>query len=388
MKIAGIICEYNPFHNGHKYLVERAKEDGAAVVAVMSGNYTQRGELAVADKYVRAESAIKNGADLVLELPFPFCMSSAEFFSKGGVAVLERIGANKICFGSESGDGELIKEAAKAAASEEFIGLKNSISVKEGAAARYFEALEKVMGEKRGLLSNDILGVEYVKEINRRGLDMEIEVVKRLGDAYRDEKINSSYASATAIRGLLNAGENAELADVMPTETLEVLKNAVNRGEAPVSVKKIETALLAFWRLADPSALGDIAELGNGLEFRIKDAAMTSSTFEELERNSATKSYTSAKIRRAILFGALGVTKADLDSEPHYTTVLAANKIGREILSSLRKEDGEMVIVTKPADAPACRQSELSARADALYTLALPTAQNSGYLTKKKIYME
>jgi predicted nucleotidyltransferase len=153
-------------------------------------------------------------------------------------------------------------------------------------------------------------------------------------------------------------------------------------------VKKIETALLAFWRLADPSALGDIAELGNGLEFRIKDAAMTSSTFEELERNSATKSYTSAKIRRAILFGALGVTKADLASEPHCTTVLAANKIGREILSSLRKEDGEMVIVTKPADAPACRQSELSARADALYTLALPTAQNSGYLTKKKIYME
>ena len=238
------------------------------------------------------------------------------------------------------------------------------------------------------MLSNDILAVEYVKEINRRGANIEPIAVKRVCDAFRDENINSKFASATAIRNFLRTKSTDGLEKYMPAKSLDAIRKAIENGEAPVDAKKLEAALITFWRMVDPASLSDIAELGNGLEYRIKDAALSATTLEELESNSATKKYTSAKIRRAILFALLGVTKADLDAEPEYTSVLAANKRGREILSSLRKDEAGIRIVTKSADAPECRQYELSSRADALYTLAMPNPQSSGYLTKKKIYIE
>ena len=388
MSVACIICEYNPFHNGHEYLIKKAKEDGHSVVAVMSGNYTQRGELAFADKYIRAEAAVKCGADLVLELPFPFCMSSAEFFAKGGVSVIERVGADAIYFGSESGDVDFIKEAARVAASEEFLKAKGQLSHDDGVAKGYFEALGELLGKDVEMLSNDILGVEYLKEINRRGFDISPIAVTRVGDGYRDEKINSDFASATAIRKFLLSGEVADMEKYMPKESLECVKNALENSEAPVDVKKIETSILSFWRMVDPATLADIAELGNGLEYRIKDAALSSVSLDDFVWRASTKKYTYAKIRRAILFGILGVTKADLDGEPQYTCVLGANKVGREILSRLRKVEGDLKIVTKPADAPDCRQNQLSLRADALYTLAMPTPKGSAYLASKKIYIE
>lgn len=387
MKIAGIICEYNPFHNGHEYLVRKAKNDGCAVVGVMSGSYTQRGELAISDKYVRAEVAVKCGVDLVLELPFPFCMSSAEFFAKGGVAVLEQIGAKRIYFGSECGDIGLIKEAANAAASEMFFKIREQITHSEGSAKSYFESLGRVLGKDVELLSNDILGIEYAKEVKRRKLDVELCTVKRVGDRYLDEEITSDYASATAIRNFLFSNNTEPLENYMPISSLNILKNAVVNRIAPVDINKIETAILSFWRMVNPENLSDIAELGNGLEFRIKEAALSTDNLEDMELYASTKKYTKSKIRRAILFGMLGVTKADLDAEPEYTSVLAANKVGREVLASLRKDE-KFKIVTKTADAPNCRQSELSSRADALYTLAMPKAQSAGYLAKKKIYIE
>ncbi len=388
MKIAGIICEYNPFHNGHKYLLEKAKKDGYAVVAVMSGNYTQRGELAVADRCARAEAAVRCGADLVLELPFPFAMSSAEFFAKGGISVLERVGAERIYFGSECGDAVLLTKAAKVVLGAEFSEKRAEFAHNEGVAKAYFDALGEELGNKTELLSNDILGIEYIKEINRRGLDIEPITVRRVGDRYRAEQISSEFASATAIRKSVFAGELDKLEEYMPSESLEVLKNSVKKGEAPVSAEAVKSAVLSFWRMADPLLLTDIAELGNGLEYRIKEAALASTMLGELEKNSATKKYTSAKIRRAILFGLLGVTKSDLDSEPQYTSVLGANTTGREILSALRKKEGSLKIVTKAADTPACRQYKLSAHADALYTLAMPRAQGADFFVKKKIYIE
>ena len=388
MSIAGIICEYNPFHNGHEYLVKKAKKDGCAVVAVMSGSYTQRGELAITDKYTRAEMAIKCGVDLVLELPFPFAMSSAEFFAKGGISVLERIGADRIYFGSESGDVEFIKEAAKAASSEDFTRIKSDVLHSEGAAKVYFDTLGEIMGRECEMLSNDILAVQYVKEINRRGLDIELCAVKRVGDRYNDKDIRSEFASATAIREILATCKSEELEKYMPAEALKVLNNSIAREETPVDVKKVETALLSFWRMVNPDLLLPIAELGNGLEYRIKDAALSSATIEEFEKNAATKKYTSAKIRRAMLYALFGVTKTDLDGEPEYTSLLAANSVGRAILSSLRRDNANLPIVTKSADAPDCRQRELSQRADELWTLAMPNSQNSAYLSKKKIYIE
>ena len=385
MKAVGIICEYNPFHKGHEYLINMAKESGDAVVAVMSGGYTQRGELAIADKYVRAEAAVKCGADLVLELPFPYSMASAEFFAAGGVSVLGGIGVDAVCFGSESGDIGLIKRAAEIAISEEFAREREKIAEAEGSASGYFGALGRLMGEDTSLLSNDILAVEYVKAIISRGLDIAPIAIKRIGDGFRDESVSSEIASATAIRGII--AEGGDFLRLLPDASYRTLADAVVRGEAPVDVKNIESAVLAFWRTAEPSTLSSIAELGGGLEYRIRDAALSSVTLSELEEKSATKKYTAAKIRRAILFAMIGVTMADLDRAPEYTSVLAANGKGREILAQVRSREG-IRIVTKSADAPKCRQQELSARADALYTLAMPSARSAGYINTKKIYIK
>ncbi len=388
MKTAVIISEYNPFHNGHKYLVDRAKSDGYAVVAVMSGNYTQRGELAILDKLKRAEAAVKCGVDLVLELPFPYAMASAEFFARGGISVLERIGADAIYFGSECGDVEFIKRAAAAAASDELVRLKNDTPSGEGDAKGYFEALGRVLGADVELLSNDILAIEYVKEINRRGLEVSVNAVKRLGDRYRDEEVSSELASATAVRNLVNNKGADSARHYMPAASLEVLENAAAAGIAPVNIEKTEAAILSFWRMVDPEGLSGIAELGNGLEYRLKEAALVSSTLKELEEKAATKKYTSAKIRRALLFAFLGVTKSMLDDKPQYTTLLASDSTGREILSGLRKSEGNMEIVTKQADAPSGTQRELSDRADAFYTLSMPKPREAGYFAKSKIYIE
>ena len=388
MKIAGVICEYNPFHNGHEYLIKKARNDGFAVLAVMSGCYTQRGELAVADKYIRAEAAVKCGADLVLELPFPFCMSSAEFFAKGGISVLERTHADTIYFGSESGDVDFIKKAANVAASDELLRMKSKLSHDEGSAKGYFDVLGELLGKDVKMLSNDILGVEYLKEINRRGMSVTPVAVTRVGDRYRDEGIGSEFASATAIRKILREQGLEQLEKYMPSRSLDVLSAAIESGCAPTDTRSIETAILAFWRTADPSRLSDIAELGNGLEYRIRDAALSSVSLEELYEKAATKKYTDARIRRAILFAMLGVTKADLDAEPPYTCVLGASKVGREMLSALRRDEANMKIVTKAADAPECRQYELTSRAEALYTLAMPKAQGAGYLTARTAYIE
>ena len=255
----------------------------------------------------------------------------------------------------------------------------------EGSASGYFEALGRLLGEDTALLSNDILAVEYTKAIMGQGLDISPIAVKRIGDGFRDENISSEIASATAIRRLISEG--GDFAALLPPASFNTLMEAVEKGEAPVDVKNIEAAVLAFWRSAEPSALSDFAELGDGLEYRIHDAALSSVTLSELEEKSATKKYTAAKIRRAILFAMAGVTMSDLDRDPEYTSVLAANKKGRELLAQARRREG-IRIVTKAADAPKCRQQELSARADALYTLAMPKAQGAGYLSTKKIYIE
>lgn len=388
MKIAGIISEYNPFHNGHEYLVKFAKERSDAVVAVMSGNYTQRGELAIADKYIRAETAVKNGVDLVLELPFPFAVSSAEFFAKGGVTVLKRIGADSIYFGSESGNVDFITEAAVASVSDKFLALRKNISHDGGFAEEYFDSLNSVVGTNEKLLSNDILAVEYAKMIKRLNLNIKLCAVKRLGDSYNETKISSEFASATAIRNHVRRTGLEGLGKHLSEKTISVLKRAFDNGEAPTDVTKIEMFLLAYWRLAEPEKLSGIAELGNGLEYRIKKAALSSTTLADLEKNAAAKKYTATKIRRAMLYAPLDITKADLDSEPEYTLVLAANEKGRKILSLLRKDEAALKIVTKPADVPQGRQKELSDRADALYTLTMPVSESFEYLTKKKIYVE
>ncbi len=392
MKISGIICEYNPFHNGHGYLLKKAKESADAVICVMSGNFTQRGEAAIADKVCRAEMAVRCGANLVLELPFPFSSASAAYFATAGIEILGRVGVDTLVFGSESGDIHRLAELATRA--DDAAETAGKIDPAVGSAKAYYALL----GEDERLLPNDILGIEYLRAIRRVNGRMMVKVIKRVGDGYKKINVGDSrYASATALRLRLENGDLASTAYYLPTTVVSSLALGFAAEEVPAGLANAERAVLNFYRTIVPASLSEIAGLGNGLEYRLCDCAAKARSLGEMYRYASTKKYTDSAIRRAVLAGMVGVTWEDLDRGVAYSTVLAADVKGREILSSLRK--GTLPLLTKPSDIEALcrkfpektdeirRQAFLSSRADALYTLCLPKIGRRGMYLQKNAVM-
>ena len=207
MKTVGIVCEYNPMHTGHKRQIDFARANGAeCIVCVMSGNYTQRGEFAVADKYTRARAAAMLGADLVIELPFPFSSMSAEFFSRAAVHILGSLGVDTICFGHECEDVSTLFSAAEAFCSKDFLE-KLSQSGGIGTAKSFFDAYREISGNSYTLGSNDILGAYYISAAKSLFPDMSFLPIRRSGADYKETKLLSdTLPSATAIRNALKDG--------------------------------------------------------------------------------------------------------------------------------------------------------------------------------------
>lgn len=374
MRSVGIICEYNPFHNGHLRQIELLREKNAeAVVCLMSGNVTQRGEFACADKYTRARAALASGADLVLELPYPYSAASAEFFAAAGVCMLDALGVDEINFGSESGDAEKLRRSAERTATADFINeYKKLLSDSPiGSAAAYAEAYRRLYGEELSDLPNDLLAVAYFKAAHRAKISIELTTVKRIGDGFSETELKGGeYPSATALRGLFFSKETEMAFSNMPSSAAEVYREALEKEDAFSDIHRIETSVLSFFRTTDPKSLEGIAEAGGGVAQRLCAASRKATSLDGLFELSATKRYTRARLQRAVMFCMTGVTEEDLREEPKYTTLLAANKVGRKFLSSC--DSSSLKIITKPADSPECRQKELSIRADSLYTLTLP----------------
>lgn len=242
MKVVGLITEYNPFHNGHKYHLEASKEKASAThsIAVMSGNFLQRGEPALLDKWTRAKMAVDSGVDLVLELPTVFATQSAEYFAHGALSVLEDTNVvDSLCFGSELGDTELLKDIADVLVDEplEFknilkkhlnLGLSfpkaRSLALKaffEHAKYSHFEKIEKIVESP-----NNILGIEYMKSLIKLKSKITPLTIKRVYSNYHDKDINSSIASATSIREHYFKNKNIkELSSVVPPSTLLYMSN-------------------------------------------------------------------------------------------------------------------------------------------------------------------
>ena len=203
MSVFGIVCETNPIHNGHKHLITSARENGAdAIVCVMSGNTVQRGEFAIADKYLRAEALLSCGADLVLELPFPWSTSSAEYFARASIQLLREF-CDTVIFGSECGNIDLLERAADFAYCPDFKEKYNKrLSSGEGAAAAYFDMLNEATGAS--LSSNDLLGVEYIKAAKVLAADIKFITIPRQGDDYASTKIkNVKFSTDLSIVRLL-----------------------------------------------------------------------------------------------------------------------------------------------------------------------------------------
>ena len=386
MRNIGIVCEFNPLHNGHKRILDYARELGAErVVCVMSGNATQRGELAVLDKYTRAKAAIASGADLVLELPYPWSSASAEYFARAAVSVLSGF-CDTLLFGSECGDIELICRAATLASSEEFREeYRRRTKSGEGAAGVYFDMLREA-GAPLG--SNDLLGVEYVRAIGELGADMTPVTLKREGADYNDESIDgASYPSATAIRKMWQELGFEDSAKHMPRAVYEIYEKAYFEGEM-CDIYQLSRAILMYFRLRLPEDLQSYAECEGGIANRLCSLAHECSSLEELYEKLSTKRYTDAKLRRALLFSLTEIKRELLCSLPEYTTLLAADAKGRELLSAQRKSVG-IKVVTKPADEPArSGQTEASRRLDAIFTLAKMQPNASGEYLKRGAYIE
>ena len=366
MSTFGIICEFNPLHNGHKRLIDTARDMGAErIVCVMSGNAVQRGELAMLDKYDRAKAAVLCGADLVLELPFPWSAASAEHFAMAGVGILSQF-CDNIIFGSECGDVELIKHAGEAAAESDFReAYSNRLERGEGAASAYFAELEKVSGKK--LSSNDLLGVEYVRAAKILGTDLTFHTVRREGAGYNDCVIRQGeYPSATAIRGAWGRGEEAF--EMIPEPAAETFRKCID-DQALTDPRRLEMAALAYFRLLDPSSLDDdIADAEGGVIHRIIDAAKGAKDGVEFFEAVKTKRYTDAKLRRAMLFAMTGVTRSLLRTLPKYTVLLGADSEGRTILA---KADHCISVITRAADLPRGEaQFIVGERLESLFTLA------------------
>lgn len=365
----GIICEFNPFHEGHAYLFEQARLLGAKnIVCAMSGNSVQRGELAIFDKYLRSEMAINGGANLVLELPFPWCSASAEYFATAGIRILAPI-CDAIVFGSECGDIDLLTRAARASLEPSFAErFEARKKCGEGTAAAYFSLLEDSAGIM--LSSNDLLGVEYIKASIKEGFDLDFYTVRREGLAYRDDTLKEGeLPSATALRKGIKEGS---------------LSFSGDRGEL-VDERLLERAYLMYFRLSDPKELSEFAENEGGIAERIHSLALSSADYSEFWNSLRTKRYTDAKLRRAILFSLTRVKRELLLQVPEYTYLLGADENGREILSSLRKNECAVRCITKPADAPRnCGQRLAEDKLSAIFTLASTVSSASGELCRKK----
>lgn len=403
MRTAGIICEYNPFHTGHKRQIDILRSMGYdCIICVMSGNYTQRGEMAIFDKYTRAESALLGGADLIVELPFPFSSLSAEGFANAGVYILSSLGVDAISFGSECGDILLLERAADAVLSREFPAIYNEAQRGgNGSASAFFEAISRIIGEDVSVLSNDILGISYVAASKRLGASLEIVPIKREGAAYNEKELSKGeYPSASAIRNAIGAADgkmDIVLSDHIPERTLQALIGAKNRGLGPVFADSVEKEILSFFRLMTPAEItaravarsggGEhIAEDGCGILERICHAARKADTLWELLESSYNSKYTDARINRVILFSIFAVSDRLTRSLPEYTALLGASESGRRYLSHIRKKC-ELPIITKPSDAPNGVQRAIGETADAFYSSAFPSKTGFDHFIKARPFM-
>ncbi|MBQ7336642.1 MAG: nucleotidyltransferase family protein [Clostridia bacterium] len=389
MKTAGIICECNPLHAGHLYLVEQARRSGAdAVVCVMSGCFVQRGEAAVLDPYARAEMLIRSGADAVLELPFPFSASGAEFFGKAGVEILSRLGVDELWFGTECGDLERLSALARAADDESFIASYIADAAGNlGTAKAYFNGLQNALGGDVACSPNDILAISYLRAITALNSNLRPVTVKRRGSGYAETDLHEGmFPSATALRLAWLTEGSAAILPFLPHGCGEILLREEQAGHAPASINRVAPWLLGTFRLTPTENLEAIAGLGGGLAGRMKHAALQATSAEDFYALCATKKYTNARVRRGALMALAGVKEDALRQPIAYVRLLAADPRGCAFLSAVRKRS-EITVVTRQTDLPqtpaAKAQFSLEERETALYSLCLPTAQPADALLRR-----
>ncbi len=372
MNVTGIICEYNPFHHGHAYQLQKARENGAdVIICVMSGHFVQRGTPAFCDKYTRAAMALAGGADIVLELPYPWCAASAQFFAEAGLFIVKQAGANVLCFGAETDDIDYLQKAA--------------LSQKTRLGSRtFFDTLLKRNGTNPG--PNDLLTMAYLRAM--QSSDVKPLLIPRIGTAYDDPNApitRDTFPSAAAIRAAFKSGQSWQ--DGIPQDCLPFLTNAIADGTCPTDPETLSAAYLTYFRALPPALRESFAECGGGIGDLLCKAANRTTTYTAMLEAARAKHVTDAHLRRAALFALTGTTWSDLEAKPAFSLLLGANTRGTSYLSDIRKKNS-FPIITKPADAAklgkaAGRQLRLWQLSDSLFVQTLPQPEPADAFFKR-----
>ena len=366
MNICGIVCEYNPFHKGHLYQLEESKRrlgEETVTVGVMSGDYVQRGEPAIFSKFARAEAACRCGVNLVVELPLPWSLSSAEGFAAGAVAILSALGCTHLSFGSESGELEGLETLAECLLNPLTLeAVKKRMTAEPSlsfAAARQL-VLEERVGERAKLIEkpNNILAVEYLKAIYQQNAAMTPLTVKRSGSGH-DEAGEGGIRSASELRQLLRQGE--DVSAYIPAAAMAVFRRELEQGRTVLNTRDMELAVLSRLRMLDEKAFLSLPDGGDGVGQRLYKAAKEEPTMDFILTAAKTKRVALSRLRRMCMAAALGLNAELAAGEPPYIRVLAANEKGRAYLRQIAGKT-TIPVLTKPAVV-----KELGDRAQAMF---------------------
>lgn len=359
-KVLGIIGEYNPFHNGHLYHLEQSKKlTGASyTVAIISGNFTQRGSTSLIDKWSKSEIALLNGIDLVIELPVLYATSSAENFADGAIKILNSLKVvDYISFGAETSNIEVLNQFAdilynepkqyKAILAHE---LNKGISfpkARENALLMYLNDISKYSN----IISspNNILGIEYLKALKKHKTNIKPVAVERFEAGYNDISYSGNIASATAIRNIIKNGGFDILRRLLPATSYSTLFENIKQGHFVLDLSSFEKQIIYNLRKMDTSEIANLQDVTEGIEFLIKKAANSCNTLIEFLNIVKSKRYTTTRIQRILLYSLLGITKNDIEISKKvtpYVRVLGLNERGKFLISEIAKANPKLEIIT------------------------------------------
>lgn len=358
-KVLGIVAEYNPFHNGHMYHLSKAKEKSGTQnsVCIMSGNFVQRGNSSILNKWKKTEMALLNGIDLVIELPTIYSLSSAEGFSMGAIKILNSLNLiDAISFGTETDDYGALNNIASTVYDEPRAykdklneELKKGISfpkARENALLYYFnnDRYSNIINEP-----NNILAIEYLKALKKLKSRIQPIPVKREKVYYNDNTIVDEFASATAIRELVKNKQFGDIRKVVPITTYQILRDENELGNTVINLSCYEKEIIYTLRRMTVAEIADLPDVNEGLENSIKNAVGITNNLNDLINAVKTKRYTQSRIQRILVCSLLGITKKDVDMAKKvtpYVRVLGFNEHGRELLSRICKVNPKLPVIT------------------------------------------
>lgn len=368
--VLGIIAEYNPFHNGHLYhLKESKKATGAEyTVAIISGNFTQRGSTSIIDKWKKTEMALQNGVDLIIELPVLYSISSSENFAEGSIKILNSLGIiDFLSFGSETSDIKILnnfanilydepKEYKKILSNYLDTGLSFP-KARENALLEYIKNFEDVntnFDNYKNILSspNNILGIEYLKALKKYKSSIKPVCIKRSIADYNssDISINTSIASATAIRELIKNKNFYTIKTVIPEKSYSILADCINSGCIIPDLNCFEKEIIYVLRKMSIKEIANLPDVSEGLEFLIKKAVNSCNTLTELLNTIKSKRYTITRLQRILLYALLDISKKDMklskEVDSPYIRVLGFNDNGKKLISKIMDKNPNQPLIT------------------------------------------